>query len=581
MFFGLAFVMQACKKEEGLSPTSEAMSPSLPAMASTNSSFNAADPFLANTEGFFTNDSWLVGNLNIASANTTAADSGNSATTVVINPTQVISKVSRYVFGNNANANMGSITEPTMIGHVKRLAPRIIRVPGGSFSDTYFWNLAPDQKPKDVPDQLYDPNGNIIPAGGYWYGRNTQTWTCTVDNYYQMLQQTRSTGVITVNYGYARYGQGPHPVQTAAHMAADWVRYDNGRTKYWEVGNECFGNWEAGYMIDVSKNHDGQPKFITGQLYGQHFRIFADSMRKAAAEIGSTIKIGAVMIDHQYTGTEEVPNWNQGVLATAGNYPDFYAVHNYYTPYGENSTPTTILNSASTVTGDIMNWIKTCVANAGVTQKPVALTEWNIFAQGSKQMISNISGLHSAIVLGELIKNHYGMACRWDLGNNSSYESNDMGMLNVKAANTAIDPKYNPRPAFYYMYFFQKFFGDRMVASSVQGNGNVASYASTFTSGQVGVVLANKGNTAQTVTVNINNFTPGAQFYFYRLKGGSDDPGFSIKVYINGFGPTGKEGGPLNYPYIKPYSAPTSGGIKVTVPAYGAVYAVVSKPGII
>jgi hypothetical protein len=78
-----------------------------------------------------------------------------------------------------------------------------------------------------------------------------------------MLQQTGNKGMITVNYGYARYGTSDDPVAAAAHLAADWVRYDNGRTKYWEIGNENAGSWEADYRIDQSKNKDGQPEFIT------------------------------------------------------------------------------------------------------------------------------------------------------------------------------------------------------------------------------------------------------------------------------------------------------------------------------
>jgi hypothetical protein len=72
----------------------------------------------------------------------------------------------------------------------------------------------------------------------------------TVDNYYTVLQQSGATGLITVNYGYARYGTSANPVAAAAHLAADWVRYDKGRTTYWEVGNEIYGTWEAGYRID-------------------------------------------------------------------------------------------------------------------------------------------------------------------------------------------------------------------------------------------------------------------------------------------------------------------------------------------
>ena len=83
-----------------------------------------------------------------------------------------------------------------------------------------------------------------------------------------------------------------------AHLAADWVRYDNGRTKLWEIGNENFGSWEWGYRIDPALNKDGQPEFVTGALYAQHFKVFADSMRKAAADVGSTIYIGAVVYDN-------------------------------------------------------------------------------------------------------------------------------------------------------------------------------------------------------------------------------------------------------------------------------------------
>src|SRR5699024_3525589 len=179
---------------------------------------------------------------------------------------------------------------PKLLQYIKDLSPHIIRAPGGSISDIYFWNEL-SAPPSDAPAQLLDGDGNEVP-GDYWFGKNTADWTLSIDHYYQVLQQTNSEGIITVNYAYARYGTGSHPVQAAAHLAAEWVRYDNGRTKYWEVGNENNGDWEAGYRIDVSNNQDGQPEIITGKLYGKHFKVFADSMRAAASEIGSTIYIG-------------------------------------------------------------------------------------------------------------------------------------------------------------------------------------------------------------------------------------------------------------------------------------------------
>ncbi len=45
-------------------------------------------------------------------------------------------------------------------------------------------------------------------------------------------------------------------------------------------------------MIDTALNKDGQPQIISGELYGKHFKVFADSMKAAAEEIGATIYIG-------------------------------------------------------------------------------------------------------------------------------------------------------------------------------------------------------------------------------------------------------------------------------------------------
>ena len=145
-------------------------------------------------------------------------------------------------------------------------------------------------RPANLLNSVGDPA-----AAGYWHGGNTASWTFSLDNYYQLLAQTNSTGIITINYGYARYGTSADPVAAAAHLAADWVRYDNGRTKFWEIGNETFGSWEAGYRIDQSQNKDGQPQLITGALYGQHLKVFADSMRVAAQKVGTTIYIGATL----------------------------------------------------------------------------------------------------------------------------------------------------------------------------------------------------------------------------------------------------------------------------------------------
>jgi hypothetical protein len=61
-----------------------------------------------------------------------------------------------------------------------------------------------------------------------------------------------------------------------------------------------------------------------------------------------------------------------------------------------------------------MSFLKNEITNNGGQIKPIALTEWNMWAQDSKQQVSNMSGLFAIIVQGEAIKNKYGPAARWD-----------------------------------------------------------------------------------------------------------------------------------------------------------------------
>ncbi|WP_153800848.1 alpha-L-arabinofuranosidase [Foetidibacter luteolus] len=539
-----------------------------------NTVVTPADPATENSIGFFLNE-WTAKSFTPPSYTETGVPS-NPITTVTLDASTVVTKISPALFGNNSNPYMTQmVTETTLLKHITNLHPGIIRFPGGNISSVYFWNRNPGNPPPDAPEKLLNADGAAGDAG-YWYGGNTAGWTLSVDNYYSMLQQTGNQGIITINYGYARYGTGADPVAAAAHLAADWVRYDNARTKYWEIGNESNGTWQAGYRIDPSQNKDAQPAIITGELYGKHYKVFADSMRKAATEIGKTIYIGAQLLEKPteswQTATDK--SWNSGVLAQAGNAADYYILHSYYTPFNANSTPSEILASAPKVTAEMMQHVKSSATAAGVSMKPVALTEWNIFAIGSQQMVSQIAGIHAVMVMGELLGNKFGMASRWDLAN--AWENgNDHGLFS-QGEPASGEAKWAPRPAFYYQYFFQKYLGDRFINSSVSGaNSGIKTYASTFSSGQVAVTLVNTLSAAQEVKLAFKNFNAGGRYYWYEITGGPGN--FSRKVMVNGQGPAGEIGGPGNYTDIKPYAASVQGGVRVKLPPMGVVCLVVDK----
>ena len=529
------------------------------------------------TQGFFLHD-LKPKKVSIPAFEDYRQPSDPATANIIVYLNDTIANASKYIYGSNSNVYMSQmVCEPKLINYIRNLSPKILRYPGGNLSNNFFWNAEKGQLPEDVPDTLLYQHGDKKP-GSYWYGKNKDTLTMSVDNYYEMLKQTGSTGIICVNAGYARYGTGPTPVQTAAHLAAEWVRFDKGRTKFWEIGNENYGPWQAGFIIDTTKNKDGQPKYISGELYGRQFKVFADSMRAAAKEIKSEIYLGAVIVElpkgpNYYNPVEA--EWNEGFFKSAGDYADFFAIHSYYTPWNENSTPETILNTAKSVSFEMMEYMKKMCVDYKVKLKPVALTEWNIFAIGSKQSCSYINGIHATLVLGELIKNKYGMATRWDLVNRYA-EGNDHGMFNY--GDEPGVPRWNPRPVYFYMYYFNKTVGDIMINSTVSGSENIICYASRFSSGQAGIVVVNKGNSGQIIKLEVKDFNKGDRYYFYSLTGGIDNGVFSQQVYINGYGPDYLTGGPINsLENIKAFSAPLKDEIKIASPAYSVQYLIIDN----
>jgi hypothetical protein len=568
------FIYISCKKS-GISSNNAGRGGGTP--PPVDSVYNPVDPSVAASIGFLGN-AWKAKTFIAPDILPGSVPTIAPTDSLTINVNKVLVKVPPYVYGNNSNLWSGQmVTQPALMQYLTDLSPNIIRGPGGSISDVYFWNgTDANHAPADAPATLMN-SGGTAGAATYWYGGNTASWTFSLPNYYNMLSQTNSTGIITVNYGYARYGTSAYPVAAAAHLAADWVRYDKGRTKFWEIGNENYGNWEAGYNIDQSQNKDGQPATITGAVYGAHVKVFADSMRAAAQETGATIFIGAVLYQDPPSLSDytSVKTWNQGVLQNAVSTADYFIVHDYFTGYAANSTVSQILSTGATVPTSVMSYVTQQLTASGVGVKPIALTEWNIQATGSKQSVSYISGIHAAKTIGSIIKNKFGEASRWDIANGYG-NGDDQGLFNIGDEPGA--PLWNPRPSFYYLYYFQKFFGDRMVNDTLKSpNADITTYSSTFTSGQAGTILINSGALSHVVAIDFQHFPAGSKYYWYILTGGTDNPPFSGQVYVNGTGPATATGGPLNYATLKAYSAPLNGTIKISVPPLSVIYLVADK----
>ena len=178
--------------------------------------------------------------------------------------------------------------------------------------------------------------------------------------------------------------------------------------------------------------------------------------------------------------------------------------------------------------------------------------------------------------LGSLAENKYGFATRWNLANGYA-KGNDHGMFN-KGDEPGV-PLWNPRPVFFYMYYFQKYFGDRVVKAQVTGDSSMVVYPSTFSNGPAGIVVINKSPKPKTVRLNLKNFKAGDRYYMYRLTGGDDNAPFSQRVYVNGVAPDNKTGGPINeLTNIKALSSVVeNNSLIVNAPGYSVQYILIGK----
>lgn len=463
-------------------------------------------------------------------------------------------KITPHYSGYNQPVHAGGsfYNQPELLRHIRNVKPQIIRYPGGTAAMSFFWNRTLQQGPPDDV-HTYMRWGEVM--NNFRYGMSEYS-IFSLNSFYNLMDSLENArSIIVVNYGYARYGLSDNPVQKAAKLAADWVRYDNGRTKFWEVGNELNGIWTPGHQIDVSKNKDGQPEFITGALYAQHFQIFVDSMQAAALEIGSDIKIGAVLAHREGT-------WNRDFLENAGDVADFVIIHNYYGKSGV-TDPYHIINTAEDLK-IIKEETDADLDNYAQTRVPITLTEWN--TNDDTQGGLCVNGMSGIFATKNILEAQYGLACRHTL-----LQSNPRGLINMNASVTEGLAFGQPRAPYFYFYYLRRFLGDLYHDADIGNTENMDVLASSFSSGHAGVIVLNKSPEPRTTALSLKNFVAGSRYYFYILSPENDNP-LSKKVLVNSQSNGSIAGGPLEYETVKAFSRTTDGAVLLELPPFSVGY---------
>ena len=464
----------------------------------------------------------------------------NSNVTINFNISNILGEILPSHLGTNLTHFLGEsvLNQADFMDNIKGLNNFTFRYPGGNGSNQFFWD---GNLPSSILNDSQITINNLIDGSG---------WRISPDDFVQILDSVNGKGIIAVNASYARYGTTPNPIQTAASYAANFVRHMNqnlgANIKYWEVGNENYGPWQAGYVVNGDT--------INGSKYGDIFNVFADSMKAA----DPSIKIGAVLFPHDGVYND----WSKEVLQKVQNTADFLIIHDYFRrkPNPNNVTYQEMLNSISEVQQNVnnVNNMVTSYTNKPSGYFPIAMTEFN--SKTGEREISMANAIFISQVLCEQIKNNIGMSLLWSFQNGLDSHGGDHGMT---ARNSTVVQNNTPRPVYYVYYYLNKFLGDKLVFS-YSNDPDINCYVSTFSSGEIGMVVINTSQFNKTVEFSATSSFTKDNFYWYEMNAIDET---DKKIYVNDLTTVNLEGGP-DFNNVPAFYRPVNNNYKFNIKPY-------------
>lgn len=426
-----------------------------------------------------------------AAAQTAASVSVNAAASRAVIPGPA--------WGLNAAVWDGNLLDAAVPGLASRAGVAALRFPGGSTSDVYNW-----QTNSIVPGQssYANPNNNF-------------------DAFMGLANRLGATPIITVNYGSNPAGNGGGDPS----FAASWVRYANVTkgygVKYWEIGNEVYGNGIYGAAWETDLHAQRDPA-----TYGRNVAQFAAAMKA----VDPSIKVGAVLTAPGNWPDGLSPDWNTSVLAQCASAIDFVILHWYpQDPGGEsdanllaapqNGTPgrsPSIAAMASRVKSLLAQY-----AGARAATIQILVTETNSVSYNpGKQTLSIVNAMFVADSMLSWIENGVTSVDLWDLHNGPVWGNNSSGLFGtatygdygVLSNGQSGEPAANtPFPAYYgfQMATLLGKAGDTLVDAS-SSNNLLTAHAVRQANGSLALLLINKDrdNTVN-ASVSLSGFNPG------------------------------------------------------------------------
>jgi len=210
------------------------------------------------------------------------------------------------------------------------------------------------------------------------------------------------------------------------------------------AGSECASwGWEDVWTCDGTEyvegieGHDGYRRF-----------------REAMLDVDSGIEVGAVGVGDR----GEWGDWDDEVMAAAGDGIDFYVVHHYGSngDVGADDVVDIPRGAWPRITGDV----REAFADHGIAADlPIAVTEHNLVAfidgDDERLMTTAVNAFYLAETIGQLAINGVTIAGQWNLANGRAANGSDYGLIDGVT--------HQRSPAYYAMVLWSRF-GDDLVA---------------------------------------------------------------------------------------------------------------------
>ncbi|WP_213011986.1 cellulose binding domain-containing protein [Paractinoplanes toevensis] len=403
-----------------------------------------------------------------------------------VNANEGLGTVPDTAYGLNQAVWDGNMNTPASVELLGRAGVQMMRYPGGSYGDGYHWQT------------------NTVSGGG---------WVAPGTDFDSFMGTTRAVGAQAMVI--ANYGSG------TPEEAAEWVRYANVTkgygVKYWEIGNEVYGNGHYGADWELDYHTSKSPT-----TYANNVVEYARAMKA----VDPTVRIGVVLtLPNSWpdgsVASGDSKDWNHTVLPIVGPYVDFGVIHYY----PNHTTAADVLQQTGLLPAELAQ-VRQQISRYAGDRGPsigIAVTE----TQSNFQAATQPGALFTADVYFTALENGVFNVDYWDTRNgmpednittapDGATDYGDGGMLssgNCNSHNVCEPPLNTPFPAYYAFQMLGEVAvpGDTLVRSG-SDNPLLGVHAARNNDGNLSVELINRDpSAAYTVDLDYVGWAPSSE----------------------------------------------------------------------